>query len=228
MAAKTDSPIYLITDGAVLRKSGKLLHTIAVALESAAGKVGFVQIREQVFGSNSIASDRELLDLSKEIYTICFHCNAKCIINSRIDIALKLKLNGLNVGVHLGKHSSTITDARSTLGDDAIIGYSAHSKKEALNTLEAPLDKKADYVFLSPIFLPLSKQSSQPPLGISVLGSLCAESNSMVFALGGITTKNAMDCKKAGASGIATISTIMHAKDPKIAIKELIHSWNGH
>ena len=48
-----------------------------------------------------------------------------------------------------------------------------------------------------------------------------------VFALGGVTAKNAASCKQAGAFGVALISSVLYAKDPKLACEEIAASFEG-
>ncbi|HEY4086326.1 MAG TPA: thiamine phosphate synthase, partial [Bryobacteraceae bacterium] len=64
----------------------------------------------------------------------------------------------------------------------------------------------ADYAVLAPIFAPLSKPATAPPLGLDALRSIASKAGIPVIALGGITVENAPRCTDAGAAGIAGIT----------------------
>lgn len=213
-----EKPIYLITDGGKLRSEKKLLFAVEQAFIAGASKIGFLQIREQVFaGAWEPASEEELQELIIPLKILCEKFKVKLIINSRADLASAHLLDG----VHLGKNSSDIAGARALLGPDKLIGYSAHNESEVRESFEAG----ADYVFLSPIFKPLSKSTEASELGLRELKRICGIfPEKKIFALGGISKDNFVDCLKAGASGVSLISSILLASDPKLAASEFVYS----
>ena len=196
MARKLIQPLYLITDGSKLRLGQTLVARIEQALVGAAGAIGCVQLREQV--GETPATDSEVLVLAEALKPVCERYNAKLILNSN----LALSKSPLFDGLHLGARSETIAAARVTLSKDKIIGYSAHSVAEALDALS----QGADYIFLSPIFSPLSKQDTRKPLGLAPLRELSLKTEKIVYALGGINRTNIAECLEAGASGVAGIT----------------------
>jgi len=210
MAARLTQPVCLITDGGKLRSQNLLVPKIEKLLQIANGQIGLVQIREQVVGESQFepATDRELFEIALEIKQLCVKYGAKCIINSRVDIALALGMDG----VHLGRQSISVADARLLLGEQAIIGYSAHSVQEALDAL----DCETTHVSLSPIFKPLSKSNdTRQPIGVEELSNLCSATSGIVYALGGIESANIDECYRAGASGVAVISSLLFAAEPE-------------
>jgi thiamine monophosphate synthase len=74
-------------------------------------------------------------------------------------------------------------------------------------------DEGADYAVLAPIFAPLSKPSSRPPLGLEALRAVASRSSIPVLALGGITRENAPLCVEAGAAGVAGITLFRRARE---------------
>ena len=176
MASKLTQPLYLITDGSTLRLEQTLVARIEQALAGAAGAIGCVQLREQV--GETPATDSEVLALAEALKPLCEKYNAKLILNSNIALSKSPPFDG----VHLGARSESIAAARATLPKDKIIGYSAHGVDEALDALS----QGADYVFLSPIYLPLSKPDSHKPLGLGPLRELSHKTEKIVYALGGI------------------------------------------
>ncbi|MCC6221306.1 MAG: thiamine phosphate synthase [Deltaproteobacteria bacterium] len=209
-------PLYIITDGSALRLSNKLIEHVKEALCGAKGRVSYVQLREQV-SPNTAATDREVIELARTLLPICHSHSAKLIINRRADLT---RIVGAD-GVQLGARSIGIEDARKLIGTEKHIGYSAHSEEEAVKASKAG----ANYVLLGPIFSPRSKQSYTPPLGLRTLAATCKQVKIPVFALGGITNENAELCRQAGASGVATISSAILARNPFQACSNLVANW---
>lgn len=124
---------------------------------------------------------------------------ARLIVNDRVDLALLLEADG----VHLGRRSMAVGEARSLLGAGAWISTSAHGIEDVVAAARAG----ADAALLSPIF---ASPGKGPPLGPEALGeargALMREGLSLVvFALGGVTSRNAALCFAAGADGVAAI-----------------------
>ena len=86
-----------------------------------------------------------------------------------------------------------------------LIGYSAHSREEILEA-ESP---GADYVFLGPIFPPISKYASLPPIGVEKLKEWSSLDHIPVFALGGITASNLSEIAQTGCYCVAGISLFL-------------------
>ncbi len=209
--ASSGQGIYLISDGGYLRKRGALLNAIESALNGAQGAIKFVQLREQnpqaaKQAAVAPASDNELLDLARALKPVCARHGAKLLINRRIDLAKEAGVDG----VHIGKGGPTLAEAKAELGALASVGYSAHSVDE----LEKIEKEPYSYALLSPIFKPFSKNIDLNPLGVKYLHEACSRSALPIFALGGITKENAALCFRAGAAGVAAISSILLAPDP--------------
>ncbi len=81
-------------------------------------------------------------------------------------------------------------------------GKSVHSLDDALRAQ----DDGADYVWLGPIFDPLSKKSYTAPLGLRILEETVKALTVPVFALGGIDASNREQVLSTGAAGIAGIT----------------------
>lgn len=123
------------------------------------------------------------------------------LVNSLADLALE---EGA-CGVHLNSTQS-IRDAcrlrEHFRRPDFVIGQSVHSFAEA----EAAERSGADYVLLSPIFAPLSKDSTRPPLGRTTLLETVQALSIPVIALGGIDESNMSSVLRTGAAGVAGIT----------------------
>ncbi len=210
-------PLYLITDGGGLREEGKLVPSLKAVIAAAPQRISFIQLREQVTGSETTCSDEELAEITAELLPLCDDAGIGLLVNRNASFANSANLNG----IHIGKPVDAIREEREVVGDK-IIGYSAHSSDEAI----VAFSYGADYVVLSPIYAPLSKVSKRPPIGVRALKELRRSEDKPVVALGGITAANAGECRKAGASGIAVISSVLGTTEPAQAACSLLAAWD--
>lgn len=210
--------VYLITDGGLLR-SKNILDSLLVSLVEEFPTIVAVQIRERVIDlGNPPASDKYIYGLSEKLKGASKREDFKVIINGDAELSRGSKADG----VHLGYRSQSISQARSILGDEGLIGYSTHSIKELIEVA----DTGADYAFLSPIFQPGSKKSDRKELGISELEEACNQVSIPIFALGGIKSEHVFDIIKAGASGVAVISSILFSKNPYRSMEAFQNTLN--
>jgi thiamine-phosphate pyrophosphorylase len=121
---------------------------------------------------------------------------ARLLVNDRLDLALALRAEG----VHLGRRSVSVADARALLGPHAWICVACHDRDDALRAA----GEGADAVTLSPIFASPGKGR---PLGLAALAALAAAlpPRVRILALGGVDERNAAACIAAGAHGVALI-----------------------
>jgi thiamine-phosphate pyrophosphorylase len=126
----------------------------------------------------------------------------KVIVNRRVDVALAVGADG----VHLGFDAMPPQEARRLLGPDALVGVSCHAPAEV------GAAGGASYAHLAPVFAPLSKAPSRPPLGLEALG--VAAGARPVLAQGGVEAGNAAACLAAGAAGVAVTGAVLQARDP--------------
>jgi thiamine-phosphate pyrophosphorylase len=137
---------------------------------------------------------RELYELGLELRRRTRQAGAKLIVNDRLDLAMLLGADG----VHLGRRSVTVEDARALLGSEAWVSVSAHSVEEAW------VPRGASAVVLAPIAVSPGKG---PPLGIEALTEARRRmpAEAALVALGGIGLDNAHECLAAGADAVASI-----------------------
>jgi thiamine monophosphate synthase len=96
------------------------------------------------------------------------------------------------------------------------IGRSVHS-------VDAALRAEADgceYVVAGSVF-PTASHPGGPTGGLQLLRDITTAVRIPVIAIGGIKATNARSCIDAGARGVAVISAIFDADDPKRAAQEL-------
>lgn len=131
--------------------------------------------------------------------------SARVIVNRRIDVALAIDADG----VHLGFDAVDVGTARQLLGADSLVGVSCHASGELSRA------SGASYALLAPIFAPISKRSSRPPLGLEALARVAG--GLPVLAQGGIDAARAAAAMAAGAAGVAVTGSILMAADPAAA-----------
>lgn len=148
----------------------------------------WVQVRDKTLAA------RELLAAVKR----AMESGAKVLVNTRMDVALAAGAAGL----HLPAGSIAAARWRAIAPPGFLIGVSCHTTGEA----RAAETEGADYVFFGPVFAPISKALDLEPRGLEGLSEAGRAVRIPVFALGGITWRNAAECIKAGAAGIAGIS----------------------
>jgi len=203
---KIDFRVYLITD----RKQapeGDILRAVAGALD---GGVRAVQLREKDLSCG------ELFRLAERMRSLTAGYGALLLINDRADVAKAVGADG----VHLGVLSLPPPEARRLLGAESLIGCSAHNREE-LREAEAG---GADFVTYGPVFQTPSKAPYGPPVDIPSLSDACRIAAVPVFALGGIRIINVDEVIRAGSFGVALISGIVAARDPRAAAAGLLES----
>lgn len=222
MKLNPDQPLYLISDGGRLRKAGLLVSRIQEALQAARGRIGIIQLREQVIeeGENptNAASDDEVIGLVRTLKPICEQYGARLLVNRRVDLALEASAHG----VHLNAYSAAVEKVRAILGERPIIGFSAHNLTEA----QYAQRQGADYLLFSPVFPPQSKPSIRAAVGPLKLAQLISDLQIPVFGLGGIKAENVSLCRQAGAFGVAVIGAVFGGEHPAIGARELLDAWD--
>jgi thiamine-phosphate pyrophosphorylase len=204
-AAAARPVLCLVTDRAVSRRP--LAEAVAAAVSAG---VDWVQIREKDLPG------AELLGLTDAVAEAARRANpaVRVLVNRRIDVALAAALDG----VHLGFDAAPPEVARRLLGEARLVGMATHAADETSPAEQLHLS----YLLLAPIFPPLSKPTSRPPLGPAALArASCALP---VLAQGGVEAANAGACLAAGAAGVAVTGAILAAADPGAAAAALRRS----
>ncbi len=178
-----------------------------VVREAVAGGADAVVLREHDMAA------RDLLALALECKRIAQDGGAKFIVNHSLDVALAAEADG----VHLGWRSLSAADARKAAPKGFLVGVSTHGSRDAVRVAEGPVD----YIFLGPIFPTPSKAGRIEPLGTEAIRATKKSLAIPVIAIGGIKPENAAEVREAGADGIAVISAIMSADNPREAARTL-------
>lgn len=196
--------LYLVTDRE-LSLGRSLVEVIKAAVE---GGVTIVQLREKD------CTTRDFLQVAQEVAGFLKPLNIPLIINDRVDIALAVGADGL----HIGQSDMPYEIARKLMGSEAIIGLSVENMQDALDA-EA---LEVDYLGLSPIFSTPTKTDIHHELGLEGIREIKQISRHKLVAIGGINLANTKEIIAAGADGIAVVSAICSADDPKKSAEELL------
>jgi len=96
------------------------------------------------------------------------------------------------------------------------VGRSVHSLHVAVRAEK----EGCDYVVAGSVF-PTTSHPGGPVGGVALIEQIAKNITIPVIAIGGITAANARSCIDAGARGVAVLSALMDADDPRAAAAEL-------
>jgi len=178
----------------------------------AEGGATLIQLRDKLNDTRVMVEEARAIKRALQPFAVPF------VVNDRVDVALAAKADG----VHIGPDDMTVEDARALLGREAIVGLSVKSVTEA----EAAPVELIDYVGSGGVYATLSKQQKSPPIGpqglARIIGALRRRAPRLpVAGIAGIDAGNAAEVIAAGADGVAVISTLSLAPDPRAAARAL-------
>jgi thiamine-phosphate pyrophosphorylase len=191
--------LMVVTQSSLMRPD--FLHALSAAVESGAR---LVQLREKEINRT------ELLDLARQAKAICEAQGARLFVNGNFEIA-----RAIGAGLHLPEAQS-VAQARRALGREYSIGQSVHS----LEAARRAQDGGASYVVFGSVF-PTASHAGSTPRGMEALREVAHEISIPVFAIGGVSCANAVQCLEAGAHGVAVMRAVWQAENVAAAIREL-------
>lgn len=195
--------LYAVTDRAWVGTKS-LYEQVKEALENG---VTCVQLREKEL------NESDFLKEAKQISTLCKEYKVPFIVNDNVNIAIACKADG----IHIGQEDMELKSVRKLVGEDVIIGVSAHTVEEAIKAREGG----ADYIGIGAVFA-TSTKTDVDILSFETLRSICEAVDIPTVAIGGIKKDNICKLKGSGIDGVAVVSAIFAAKDIATATKELL------
>ena len=199
--------LHLLTDSRL--GTSELIGVVDAAAKNG---VDWVQVREHT------ATARDLFDLSRNIVSVCRPLGVRVAVNDRIDVALAVAADA----VQLGSRSLPIAAAKRIAGS-MLIGASVHTLSEGVRAAE----EGAAWITFGHFF-PTSSHPSDRCRDFGELKMMAKTAPVPVIAIGGIGVDQVATVIEEGASGIAVISAILDAPDPGRAAAELRSILNQH
>jgi thiamine-phosphate diphosphorylase/hydroxyethylthiazole kinase len=177
-----------------------------------------------------------LISSAKELHKICQKHNVPLLINDRVDVALAVDCEG----VHLGQDDMNILEARQILGEDKIIGATVSSIEETRIAVE----RGADYLGIGTLYATNTKKNTKDIIGVNGIRRILyylnrndneAARNMKSVCIGGVNASNlqlishqlkapVLEAPLTNAKtidGVAVVSAIMGASDPRAAASHL-------
>ncbi|MDN5857062.1 MAG: thiamine phosphate synthase [Pseudonocardia sp.] len=205
--------LYLCTDAR--RDRGDLAQFVDAAL---AGGVDIVQLRDK--GPDGPLEARHELAALEVLGDACARHGALLAVNDRADVALAARADVL----HLGQDDLPVGIARRIVGDDVVIGRSAHSADE---TAAAAVEMSVDYFCVGPCW-PTPTKLGRPAPGLDLVRTVTDRPQTRPwFAIGGIDRQRLPEVVAAGAERIVVVRAITDAEDPEAAAKALREALPG-
>lgn len=195
--------LYAVTDRAWVGKMS-LYEQVEAALKNG---VTCVQLREKDL------DEEAFLQEAIEIRKLCKEYQVPFIINDNVEIAVKCSADG----IHVGQEDMVASDVRNRVGDDMIIGVSAHTVEEAVEAVK----NGADYLGLGAVFSTSTKLDVEN-MSAETLKAICDSVDVPTVAIGGISKKNILQLTGSGVDGAAVVSAIFAAEDPGKAAADLL------
>jgi thiamine-phosphate pyrophosphorylase len=189
---------YAITDRTRLSGDEALLNQAA---RLAALNVDYLQLREKDLPAAALAT------LARAILTTLKDSPTKLLINSRADIAIAARADGVHLTSAPGE--LTPTQVRALYAHAHLpaptVSLSCHTLEEVTRTANSPPEARPDLILFGPVFEKVGSDTTTCT-GLELLRASClAAAPIPVLALGGVTAENTPACLAAGAAGIAAI-----------------------
>ncbi|KAJ2079893.1 thiamine biosynthetic bifunctional enzyme [Coemansia sp. RSA 988] len=218
---KLNLTLYLVTDSGMLSENKTLVQTVDEAIK---GGVTIVQLREKA------SETGDFIALARKVLQVTRKARVPLLINDRIDVALAVDADG----VHIGQDDISLADARRILGPDKIIGMTVQTSEEA----EAAVRGGVNYLGIGTCYATPTKQVKVEPQGPSGIRDIWEHVLKVpnptypirAVTIGGINAYNAvhvLDSTRTlrdgiALDGLAVVSAIMAAEDPRSAAQEML------
>lgn len=147
------------------------------------------QVRRMIEGGARLIQLRDKKTPTAELRRSAEACLALCreagvlfILNDRVELAAEIGAPG----VHIGQGDLAPAAARTTLGDDAVLGLSTHNREQFLRALDEPVD----YIAVGPVFGTTTKVNPDPATGLELVeyaSRLLEGDHRPLVLIGGIT-----------------------------------------
>jgi thiamine-phosphate pyrophosphorylase len=203
--------LHVVTDDVTLARPGWARHAAEVL------EAGGPEVALHVRGPRT--TGRSIFEHVEGLVPLARSSSATLIVNDRVDLALATGSDG----VHLGERSIPVVEARELLGDDRLVGRSAHTAAEVTRAR----DDGADYAFVGTIY-PTPSHPGLPGIGAIGLREAAERGSPLpVLGIGGIDERRVGEVMAGGAYGVAVIRCVWDRSEPGSAVEALIRALQG-
>lgn len=186
--------LYAITDSTLMPDDDTLLCQVEDAI---LGGAQIIQYRDK-------SNDKgKRLRQANALKSLCEHHQRYFIINDDIELAFSCGASG----VHLGQSDGSLSDTKSRLSANAIIGVTCH---DSLSLAQKAEKQGASYVAFGAFFRSQTKPHAIPA-PLTLLQEARQQLLSPIVAIGGITVDNAHQVIAAGADMVAVVHSLFTA-----------------
>ena len=161
---------------------------------------------------NKQANHKLLTQQAQAILHLCRQYNVPLIINDSVKLCLTLDADG----VHIGAEDGNLSEVRTRLGPNKILGASCYNRFDLALTAQ---QAGADYVAFGACFASTTKPNA-PVASLDLFKLAQAQLHIPTVAIGGITLTNVLQAIDAGASAIAVINAIFNSSDVKLSTQQ--------
>lgn len=204
MSSRDVGVLHVITDETLQTR----FSHVEIATLAAEGGADVVQFREK-----RERPREDLVEIAGRIREALRALGTRLVVNDHVDVAFSAGVGA----VHLGRRDPDAAAARKILGPVALIGGTANSIDEAARVASTPVN----YLGVGPVYETRSKADPAPPLGLEALRRIVETVAKPVIAIGGITAARVEEVLETGAHGVAVLSAVVAAADPRGATREL-------
>ncbi len=195
--------LYAVTNSKLPSKL-PLMEQVEAALK---GGITCLQLREKDLDEASF------LARAIEMQKLCEKYGVPLIINDNVNVAIKSGASG----IHVGQSDMKLSEVRKLVGDNMIIGVSAHNVEEA----KAAEAGGADYLGVGAIYATTTKpDATYVPL--NELKRICKAVRIPVVAIGGMERSTISKLSGTGVDGVAMVSAIFAAENIEQECRRLL------
>lgn len=151
------------------------------------------------------ADKKELIKMAEHVKNICLSYKATFIINDHVEVAKSVDSSG----VHLGLEDMPVSQARTILGANKIIGGTANVLEDVCKRV----NENCDYIGLGPFRFTTTKEKLSPILGLEgyqiIMNELAVRKIDIpIYAIGGIMIDDIEGIMNTGVFGISVSGAI--------------------
>ncbi len=199
-----ETGVYAITDDDL--DAEKLLEVVRALVDAG---IRLFQYRDKR------SPDQHRVEVAGRLVELVRPAGGLVLVNDRVDVAIAAGADG----AHLGQDDLPFDVGRRLLGPERLLGASA----SYLNELDPIRSAGADYLGFGAVF-PTDTKPDAEYAGLDLLEQACRLSSIPTVGIGGINLERAAAVIGRGAAGVAVVSALFRAAEPREAARGLLRA----